>query len=63
MFGNLRLQCRQYVGNIRRCREMVRLLLHFCYAIRVSFFILSIKILYCIKKLQLVNICKKGGKR
>ena len=39
MFGNLRLQCRQYVGNIRRCREMVRLLLHFCYAIRVSFFI------------------------
>ena len=43
MFGNLRLQCRQYVGNIRRCREMVRLLLHFCYAIRVSFFYHFIK--------------------
>ena len=40
MFGNLRLQCRQYGGNIRRCRKMVRLLLHFLLCNKGFFFYL-----------------------
>ena len=36
----MRLWYRQYGGNIRCRKKMVRLLLHFCYAIKVSFFIL-----------------------
>ncbi|ERI98037.1 hypothetical protein HMPREF1547_00186 [Blautia sp. KLE 1732] len=32
------MQCRQYGGNIRRCREMVRLLLHFLLCNKGFFF-------------------------
>ena len=35
----MRLWYRQYGENIRCRKKMVRLLLHFCYAIKVSFFI------------------------
>ena len=39
MFGNLRLQCRQYGGAIRYFRKMVRLLLQYLICNK-SFFIL-----------------------
>ena len=68
MFGNLRLQCRQYGGAIRYFRKMVRLLLQYLICNK-SFFILPEIAILCsvifvtIRKNSRNTYKAKGGGR